>query len=184
MWSVWSVPSVRFDVSCDTVIQTMNNTSRLVTACPFCHVAPGEPCMGANGRPRLSVHAERWGRKLAAARKRKAKIVKEGDIRAALKARVESYGGEIRAVSWLGRHSAPDVLALLPFTIDWQHTFSGGMKFKPRLGQGSHTFVETKRPGKDATAAQAREHERMRASGCVVVMVRNMAELDAWLPVL
>lgn len=151
----------------------MNNTSRLVTACPFCQAAPGKPCTGANGRPRLSVHAERWGRKLALTRKRKAKTVKEGDIRAALKARVESYGGEIRAVSWLGRHSAPDVLCLFP---------AGSLA--ARRAPGVHVFVETKRPGKDATAAQAREHERLRAAGCVVVMVRTLAELDEWLPVL
>jgi hypothetical protein len=45
-----------------------------------------------------------------------------------------------------------------------------------------HPWVECKRPGKDATEAQAREHERMRAAGCVVLMVRNEQELDAWLP--
>ncbi len=106
--------------------------------------------------------------------------MRESKIRKALKARVESYGGEIRAVSWLGRHSAPDVLALLP-AIDRPCTIHGRV-FYGRKGQ--NVFVETKRPGKDATAAQAREHERLRASGCVVVLVRNMAELDAWLPVL
>ena len=36
----------------------------------------------------------------------------EGKLRAKLKARVEAYGGEIRAVSWLGRRFAPDVLCL------------------------------------------------------------------------
>jgi len=108
--------------------------------------------------------------------------MRESKIREVLKARVEAYDGEIRAVSWLGRRNAPDVLALLPFVIDWQHTFSEGMVFRPRRTQGSHVFVETKRPGKDATAAQAREHERMRAAGCSVVMVRDMSELDAWLP--
>lgn len=149
----------------------MNNTSRLVTACPFCQVAPGEPCMGSNGRPRLSVHAERWGRKLAAARKRKEKAAKEGDIRKALKARVEAYGGEIRAVSWLGRHGAPDVLVLWPLP---NRVFS-------RVG-GGHYWVETKRPGKDATAAQAREHDRLRAAGCEVLVITTVEELDAWLP--
>lgn len=104
--------------------------------------------------------------------------MRESKIREALKARVESYGGEIRAVSWLGRHSAPDVLALLP-AIDRPCTIHGRV-FYGRKGQ--NVFVETKRPGKDATAAQAREHERLRAAGCVVVMVRNLAELDEWLP--
>ena len=103
--------------------------------------------------------------------------MRESKIRKALKARVEAYGGEIRAVSWLGRRNAPDVLCLFPFDaprpIGWGDEAGDGMH---------HPFVETKRPGKDATEAQAREHERMRAAGCVVVMVRDMAELDAWLP--
>lgn len=97
--------------------------------------------------------------------------MRESKIRKALKARVESYGGEIRAVSWLGRHSAPDVLCLFP---------AGSLA--ARRAPGVHCFVETKRPDKDATAAQAREHERLRASGCVVVMVRTLAEMDEWLP--
>ena len=97
--------------------------------------------------------------------------MRESAIRKALKARVEAYGGEIRAVSWLGRRNAPDVLCLFPAGCRAARTYPG-----------VHVFVETKRPGKDATAAQAREHERMRDSGCAVVMVRNMSELDAWLP--
>lgn len=106
--------------------------------------------------------------------------MRESKIRKALKARVESYGGEIRAVSWLGRHSAPDVLCLFPPASKDSPPMNWGGVFRP-LG-GMHFFAETKRPGKDATAAQAREHERLRAAGCVVVMVRNLAELDEWLP--
>lgn len=87
--------------------------------------------------------------------------MRERDIRKALKARVEAHGGELRAVSWLGRANAPDVLCLLP---------------------DAHFFVETKRPGKDATAAQAREHERLRAAGCVVYVITTIEELDAWYP--
>lgn len=97
--------------------------------------------------------------------------VKESPIRKALKKRVEAYGGTIRAVSWLGRRNAPDVLALFPIRS----------YYDAPLGQ-RHVFIETKRPGKDATAAQAREHEAMREAGCVVIMVRSFEELDAWLP--
>ena len=93
---------------------------------------------------------------------------KEGDIRKLLKTRVEAYGGEIRAVSWLGRSNAPDVLVLRPSPDP--------------AAAGWHTFVETKRPGKDATEAQAREHERMQAAGCVVLVITNEQELDSWLP--
>ena len=151
----------------------MNQTKRTSTACPFCQVAPGEPCIGANGQPRASVHVERWQRKLTLARKRATKVIKEGNIRDKLKKRVEAYGGEIRAVSWLGRSNAPDVLCLFQAGHDW---FTGNEM------DGKHVFVETKRPGKDATEAQAREHERMRAAGCVVLVITNEQELDAWLP--
>ena len=85
--------------------------------------------------------------------------------------------GEVRAVSWLGRKNAPDVLTLLPFTIEWF-----GERGRINRNVGSHVFIETKRPGKDATAAQAREHARMRDAGCVVLMVRDEQELNQWLP--
>lgn len=87
--------------------------------------------------------------------------MRERDIRRALKARVEQYGGEVRAVSWLGRRNAPDVLVLMP---------------------GVHRFVETKAPGGVPTAAQVREHERMRAAGCIVLALSTIEALDAWLP--
>lgn len=154
----------------------MNQTLRTSLACPFCKVAPGEPCIGANGRPRASVHVERWQRRLVSARKRAAKSVKEGGIRKLLKARVEAYGGEVRAVQWLGRKHAPDVLCLFP---------NGCLYLQQRAGWADvfgHPFVETKRPGKDATEAQAREHERMSDAGCSVLVITNEQELDAWLP--
>ncbi len=106
--------------------------------------------------------------------------VRESLIRKKLKARVEAYGGEIRAVSWLGRKHAPDVLALFPPAAEDSSPMTWGGSFRP-VG-GMHFFVETKRPGKDATAAQAREHERMRAALCVVLVITNEQELDAWLP--
>lgn len=95
--------------------------------------------------------------------------MKESDIRKALDARVKSYGGETRAVSWLGRRNAPDVLVLLPWSLGTPNAFQ-------------HPFIETKRPKKDATAAQAREHERMREAGCVVLVITTLEELDKWLP--
>lgn len=92
----------------------------------------------------------------------------EGDLRKKLKARVETYGGEIRAVSWLGRRSAPDVLCLFA-------------SYMSRYG-GQHLFIETKAPKKGPTAAQAREHERMRAAGCVVLVISTEAQMNEWLP--
>ena len=92
----------------------------------------------------------------------------EGDLRKKLKARVEAYGGEIRAVSWLGRRYAPDVLCLFP---EWNDGTPP-----------QHPFIETKAPKKGPTAAQAREHERMRAAGCIVLVISTEAQLNEWLP--
>lgn len=87
--------------------------------------------------------------------------VAERDIRKLLKARVEAYGGEVRAVSWLGRARAPDVLCLFP---------------------GGHWFAETKAPGGKPSAAQVREHERMEAAGCRVLVISTLTQLDNHLP--
>ena len=88
----------------------------------------------------------------------------ERDIRKALKKRVEEYGGEIRAVSWLGRRHAPDVLCL----------FSDKVR--------GPVFCETKAPGGKPNPGQAREHERMRAAGCTVLVISTLEQLDEWLP--
>lgn len=93
--------------------------------------------------------------------------IKERDIRRYLKTRVEQYGGEVRAVAWLGRPHAPDVLCMFPFT--------GGMK-------GSTVWVETKAPGGKPRAGQLREHERMRAAGMTILVISTYAQIDSWLP--
>lgn len=87
--------------------------------------------------------------------------MKEHDVRAHLHARIKELGGEHRALKYLGRKHATDDLVLLP---------------------GRHVFVEGKRPKKDATEAQAREHERLRAAGCEVVTLNTIALIDAYFP--
>lgn len=92
----------------------------------------------------------------------------ERDIRAALKKRVHQYGGEVRAVAWLGRRNAPDALCLFP-----------------KLSLGSlwgHPFVETKAPKGVPTAAQAREHKYLRSAGFEVIVISTLETLDEWLP--
>lgn len=85
----------------------------------------------------------------------------ERDIRKALDKRVKEYGGETRAVSWLGRAHAPDILALLP---------------------DKHFFVETKAPGGVPRPGQVREHVRMRKAGCRVLVISTFNQLDTLLP--
>lgn len=104
----------------------------------------------------------------------------ERDIRRALKARVESYGGEIRAVKWLGRANAPDVLCLFDMGSFYArfHRPSFAIYGETLL----HPFVECKAPDGEPTDAQAREHVRMRSASCVVLVISTIEQLDAWLP--
>lgn len=84
-------------------------------------------------------------------------IIKERDIKAYLTAVVEELGGELRKVKWEGRSHAPDQLILLS-------------KF--------HALAELKRPGKDATAGQAREHIRLRKAGFIVLVLNTYEKID------
>lgn len=87
--------------------------------------------------------------------------MRESNVRDHLHARIAALGGEHRALAYLGRSTAPDDLVLLP---------------------GRHVFVEGKRPKKQATAAQAREHERLRLAGCEVVTLNTIEAVDAYFP--
>jgi hypothetical protein len=87
--------------------------------------------------------------------------VRENQIEKYLHDRAKDLGGSYRRVSWIGRNGANDDLVLLP---------------------GRHMFVECKRPGEVATPAQAREHNRLRASGIVVYVVSTTAEIDLIFP--
>lgn len=105
----------------------------------------------------------------------------ERDIRKLLKQRVEAYSGEVRAVSWLGRSGAPDVMVLwvkgVPPVADHQ-------KRRYEDGAVHHPFIETKAPKGKPTAAQSREHKRMQAAGCDVLVISTLEQLDEWLPAL
>lgn len=87
-------------------------------------------------------------------------MTRESEVEKYLERRVREAGGRTRKVKWIGRHSAPDRLILLP---------------------GFHTFVEVKRPTEKARPAQEREHERLRAAGCRVVVLSTFDEVDRWI---
>jgi hypothetical protein len=86
---------------------------------------------------------------------------RERNIRTDLDERVASYGGETRAMSYLGRVGCPDVLCLFPMRVVW---------------------VETKMTGGRLAKHQAKEHEALRAAGQEVRVIVTCADLDAWLP--
>lgn len=99
--------------------------------------------------------------------------MRESDIEKYLVEQVFIAGGLCRKVQWVGHNSAPDRVVMMP----------GASRFgalPPRL-----FWVELKAPGLAATfpanaheRAQAREHERMRKAGQVVVVVDSREGVD------
>ena len=82
----------------------------------------------------------------------------ESKVENHLSARVKRAGGEVRKVQWIGRHSAPDRLVLLP--------------------DRSPTLAELKRPGKKPTAKQLREHARLISYGFRVVVLDSVEAVE------
>lgn len=91
---------------------------------------------------------------------------REHDIRKALDKRVAEYDGVTRAVAWLGRAGAPDVIALFPSCSP--------------IGPWA-VFIETKMTGGVLSVHQKTEHEILRIAGCEVRVIATMAQLDEWL---
>lgn len=87
--------------------------------------------------------------------------MRESQVAKYLVKRVESLGGEVRRVEWIGRRGAPDVLVLLPMR---------------------HCYVEEKRPGEVPTTIQLREHERLRAAGIEVLVIDSCELVNHYFP--
>jgi len=99
--------------------------------------------------------------------------MRESQIEAYGKGRAEEAGGVVRKVKWIGRKSAPDRILMLPGA----DTDFG----KPRRWLPPATiWVEFKATGEKPTAAQLREHERMRAVGQVVLVWDSIEAIDKW----
>lgn len=87
--------------------------------------------------------------------------MRESAVRKHLHRRIKELGGEHRAAKWLGRDHCPDDFVMLP---------------------GRHVYVESKRPGKGARDGQLREHERMRAANCEVLLLDTIEKIDIAFP--
>jgi len=84
----------------------------------------------------------------------------EKTIEALLVKRVKERGGIAYKFTSPQRRSVPDRLVILP----------GGV----------FEFVELKAPGKKPTPMQSREHERLRALGCVVRVIDSKEGVEVW----
>jgi hypothetical protein len=80
--------------------------------------------------------------------------MRESDIEAYLVARIKAQGGHAYKFTSPARRSVPDRLIVWP--------------------GGRICFVECKAPGQRPTPAQAREHDRLRALGCIVHVVDSV----------
>jgi hypothetical protein len=92
---------------------------------------------------------------------------RERNVRAELERRVESYGGHVRAMTYIGRVGCPDVLCVFP----------AGVKTPGRA-----VWVETKQTSGRLAKHQKDEIALLRSAGQDVQVIVTMAELDAWLP--
>lgn len=108
--------------------------------------------------------------------------MKERDIERYLVRRVKELGGECRKVKWIGRSGAPDRLVMLPpqNLLAWDNVIHpGAVRLREPFSRVARTiWVELKAPGEKATAAQQREHQRMRAMGQCVEVVDSFERVD------
>lgn len=94
-----------------------------------------------------------------------AKSMRESVIEKALVKRIKSFGGEVRKVAWIMRRGAPDRFVMLP-------------------GPQKNMWVELKATDGKVEDHQAREHERMRLCGEIVLVIDSLEAIDRWFPVL
>jgi len=95
--------------------------------------------------------------------------LRESDIEKRLVQRVKEMGGECRKVKWIGRPGAPDRIVMLPGVRS--QVFS---EYRP----DRTVWAELKAPGVPASAAQLREHARMRKMGQRVEVVDSYERVE------
>ncbi|MEX5367426.1 VRR-NUC domain-containing protein [Acinetobacter haemolyticus] len=83
--------------------------------------------------------------------------MRESKIEAYLVQRVKALGGEVRKVKWIGRNSAPDRIVMIPENTFW---------------------AELKATCEKPTAAQIREHKRMRNMGQRVEVIDSIERIE------
>lgn len=105
--------------------------------------------------------------------------MRESKVEKHLTERVKALGGDTRKLSYVSRHSAPDRLLLFPEGSPGHRLL---VRFPDVDYAAQHPLVETKRPKADANEAQAREHERLRAAGFIVLVLDSIEAIDRVFP--
>jgi hypothetical protein len=113
--------------------------------------------------------------------------VLEKTIEAYLVRQVAKIGGVAEKFTSPNRRSVPDRLVLLPapkmIDIDMAADFDRGLITDPEFSNllQRTVFVEVKAPGKKATEAQARDHEKRRAMGFRVDVIDTKKGVDEFI---
>lgn len=94
--------------------------------------------------------------------------MREKIIEAHLVKRVQSLGGEVRKVRWIGRNGAPDRLVMLPYT---PHAWG----YRP---EPFHFYLELKAPGEKLRPSQAREHACLNSFGLAVETADSISAVE------
>lgn len=103
-------------------------------------------------------------------------MIRERDIEKAFVERVKAMGGEVRKVSWTGRKSAPDRVAMFCLSTIARADKLGFHRLDRTV------WVELKRPGQKPRPDQLREHTRMRNAGQTVYVISTYEELEQYFP--
>lgn len=92
--------------------------------------------------------------------------MRERQVERHLRHMVEAHGGTTRKFVSPGRRGVADRIVIWPRRIN------------SIVVCAAIHFIETKRPGERAKAHQAREHKRLRALGCTVLVVDTIQKVD------
>lgn len=95
--------------------------------------------------------------------------MRETTVEKHLRKQATAAGALVRKMIWPGHRGAPDRLVIWPaLRVD--------LGWRPAID-----FIELKAPGKKPDPHQEREHERLRAAGCTVIVLDSIEAVDKYI---
>lgn len=98
--------------------------------------------------------------------------MRETKVEEHLRKQVIANGGWIRKMVWPGHKGSPDRLVIWP----WHHLVAGLLRGFPVID-----FVELKAPKGPTADHQIREHDKLRAMGCTVLILDSIEAVDRYI---
>lgn len=106
--------------------------------------------------------------------------MRESTVETHLRKRATAAGALVRKMIWPGHRGAPDRIVIWKspsLAIHEKDTFQGLIVNRPALVD----FVELKAPGKKPDPHQEREHAKLRAAGCMVIVLDSIEAVDLYI---